>query len=279
MTDLEDLDFTRPAKHEIYDPAVARTCFEKLGTAETFLQGKPLFMEGQHSDRVYLLVEGEVTLLRGRKALDVVRAGEIIGELAVITHQPRSASALARHPSRVLWLDARQFQSALQETPEFALMLMGIMVSRLRLRVSMLGLTRSLPDWSGKDTGGLFDRKLLDEWGAALPERPPQRCPAGQVVTREGEGGIFMYLVLQGRVAISIQGKVVERVGPGGMFGEMALVDQSPRIATATAETACLFLAVNRNDFLALVRGHPTFALSMLRALGERLRTMTSASH
>jgi CRP-like cAMP-binding protein len=278
MTDeLEDLDFTRPAKHEIYDANVARSCFDQLGTPESFAQGKPLFMEGQHSDRVYLLVEGEVTLLRGRKPLDVVKAGEIIGELAMITHQPRSASALARHACKVLSLDAKQFQRALRETPEFALMLMSIMVSRLRLRVRMLGLTRSLPDWGGKDTGGMFDRKLLDEWVAALPERPPQRCPAGQVVTREGEGGIFMYLVLQGRVAISIQGKVVERVGPGGMFGEMALVDQSPRIATATAESACLFLAVNRNDFLALVRGHPTFAWSMLKALGERLRSMTSA--
>jgi CRP-like cAMP-binding protein len=279
MSDLDDLDFTRPAKSEIYDPAVARSCFEKLGTAETIAQGKPLFMEGQTSDRVYLLVEGEVTLLRGRKQLDVVKAGEIIGELAMITHQPRSATALARHACNALSLDAKQFQRALQQTPEFALMLMSIMVSRLRLRVRMLGLTKSIPDWAGKESGALFDRKLLDEWVAALPERPPQRCLAGQVVTREGEAGIFMYLVLQGRVAISIQGTVVERVGPGGMFGEMALVDQSSRIATATTETPCMFLTINRNDFLNLVRGNPAFAVSMLKSVAERLRTMTSAQH
>jgi len=279
MTELDDLDFTRPAKSEIYDPAVARTCFQALGTAEDLPQGKAFFVEGQSSDRMYLLVDGEVTLLRGRKTLDIVKAGEIFGELAAITHQARSASALARVPCRALSLDTRQFQRALQETPEFALMLMSIIVSRLRLRVSMLGLTRSLPDWGGKNASALFDRKLLDEWVAALPERPPQRCPAGQIVTREGESGIFMYLVLQGRVAISIQGTVVERVGPGGMFGEMALVDQSPRAATATAEIACLFLTINRNDFLSLVRSNPAFAVSMLKAVAERLRNMTSAAN
>jgi CRP/FNR family transcriptional regulator, cyclic AMP receptor protein len=278
MTELDDLDFTRPAKSEIYDPAVARTCFQALGTAEDLPQGKAFFVEGQSSDRMYLLVDGEVTLLRGRKTLDIVKAGEIFGELATITHQARTASALARVPCRALSLDTRQFQRALQETPEFALMLMSIIVSRLRLRISMLGLTRSLPDWGGKNASALFDRNLLDEWVAALPERPPQRCPASQVITREGESGIFMYLVLQGRVAISIQGTVVECVGPGGMFGEMALVDQSPRAATATAETACLFLTINRNDFLSLVRSNPGFAVSMLKAVAERLRNMTSAA-
>jgi CRP-like cAMP-binding protein len=279
MSELDDLDFTRPAKHEIYDPAVASTCFQALGTPEDLPQGKAFFVEGQDSDRMYLLAEGEVTLLRGRKPLDIVKPGEIFGELATILHQPRSASALARVPCRALSLDTRQFQRALQQTPQFALMLMSIMVSRLRLRISMLGLTRSIPDWGGKEAGALFDRKLLDEWVAALPERPPQRCPAGQVITREGESGIFMYLVLQGRVAISIQGTVVERVGPGGMFGEMALLDESPRVATAAAEAACLFLTINRNDFLSLVRSNPAFAVSLLRAVGERLRTMTSASN
>jgi CRP/FNR family transcriptional regulator, cyclic AMP receptor protein len=277
MSDLEDLDFTRPAKSEIYDPAVARSCFEALGTAENLPQGKAFFVEGQGSDRMYLLVEGEVTLLRGKKTIDIVKAGEIFGEMATITQQPRSASALARHACRALSLDTRQFQRAIQRTPEFALMLMSIMVNRLRLTVAMLGMTKSIPDWGGKDASALFDRKLLDEWVAALPERPPQRCPAAQVITSEGEAGIFMYLVLQGRVAISIKGTVVERIGPGGMFGEMALVDQSPRAATATAETGCLFLTINRNDFLSLVKGNPAFAVSLLRAVAERLRHMTTA--
>jgi CRP-like cAMP-binding protein len=92
----------------------------------------------------------------------------------------------------------------------------------------------------------------------------------------EGEGGVFMYVVLEGRVAISIKSKVVERIGPGGVFGEMALVDQSPRAATAVAETACSLLSINRADFLSAVKSNPAFAVSLLRALAERLRYMTS---
>jgi CRP-like cAMP-binding protein len=112
---------------------------------------------------------------------------------------------------------------------------------------------------------------------AALPERALQPCASDKVIMREGEGGVFMYILLQGRVAVSIQGTVVEHVGPGGVFGEMALVDQSPRVATAVAEAPSSLLAINRNDFLALVKSNPAFAVSLLKALAERLRYMTAA--
>jgi CRP-like cAMP-binding protein len=85
-----------------------------------------------------------------------------------------------------------------------------------------------------------------------------------------------MYVVLSGRVAISIKSKIVEWVGPGGVFGEMALVDQSPRAATAIAETDCDLLAINRGDFLMMVKTNPVFAVSLLKAAADRLRDMTS---
>ena len=86
---------------------------------------------------------------------------------------------------------------------------------------------------------------------------------------------VFFYVVLQGRVAISIQSTVIERVGPGGVFGEMALVDQSPRAASATAETDCSLMAINRKEFLALVRTKPAFEVALLKALAKRFRYMT----
>jgi len=83
-------------------------------------------------------------------------------------------------------------------------------------------------------------------------------------------------VVLEGRVAISIRGAVVQYVGPGGVFGEMALVDQSPRTANATAETDCSLLGINRHVFLNLVKSDPTFGASLLGAVAERVRN-TSA--
>lgn len=270
---MEDLDFTRPAKSEIYDPAVARACFEALGKAESVAQGQLFFEEGQASDKMYLLLEGEASLVRGKKMIDIVKAGEIFGEMAAITLRPRSAGAMARTPCRVISLDAKQFQDAVKRTPEFALMLMSIMINRLRLTDAMLRMTKSLPDLSGRRE--VFDKKLLDELAGALRSRPAQTYPANTVITREGEGGVFMYVVMQGQVAISIESTVVERLGPGGVFGEMALVDQSPRAATAVAESSCVLVAINRNDFLGLVKSKPAFAVTLLKAIAERLRLMT----
>jgi len=93
---------------------------------------------------------------------------------------------------------------------------------------------------------------------------------------QEGTAGALMYVVLEGRLAISIRGGIVGRAGPGGVFGEMALVDQSVRAATATAETGCALLAINRAAFLQLVKTSPEFAESLLGSLAERLRLLTS---
>ena len=92
---------------------------------------------------------------------------------------------------------------------------------------------------------------------------------------KEGDAGKNMYVLIKGKVSVSIQGHEVERIGPGGVFGEMALVDQGTRAATATATTDCQLLTITRPDFLALVKSKPGFAVSLLRAIAERLRNMT----
>jgi len=276
MPEIDDLDFTRPSRSEIYDPAVARACFEALGTPQSAAQGEPFFAEGQAADRMYLLLEGEVNLVRGRKTIDIAKPGEIFGELAAISQQPRSAGAQARSACRVLSLDGRQFQRAIQRTPQFALMLMSTMINRLRLTIAVLGGTGKLATLEGRSEARLFERSLLDELVAALPEHALQRFPAGHVIMREGESGVFMYVVLQGQVAISIKSVFVERIGPGSVLGEMALVDQSQRAATATAQSACALLAINRNDLLALVESKPGFAVMLLRSVADRLRYMSS---
>jgi CRP-like cAMP-binding protein len=274
---MEDLDFTRrPTKSAIYDPAVARICFESLGKVERVAQGEVFFKEDQNSDRMYLLEEGEVALTRGGKAIDVVKAGEIFGEMAVISQLPRSATATARTACRVVSLDAKQFQRAIQRMPEFALMLMNILINRLRLTLTMLAMSKSLEASDGARTRRVFDDRLLQGLMVATQHRLPQHCPLNKVIMKEGEAGVFMYVVLSGRVAISIKSKIVEWVGPGGVFGEMALVDQSPRAATAIAETDCDLLSINRGDFLMMVKTNPVFVVSLLKAAADRLRDMTS---
>jgi CRP/FNR family cyclic AMP-dependent transcriptional regulator len=271
-----ELDFTQPAAHdEAYDPEVARKCFESLGQSETVAEMQTFFLEGQSSEKMYLLVEGEVSLLRNKKTLDIVRPGEIFGEMAVITQQPRTATAMARKPCKALSLDAKQFQRAIQGTPEFALMLMNIMNHRLRLTLALMKQTASLPSTAERDEFTVFDKRMMEELVAAFKARPPQNFPATRMIMKEGDAGKNMYVLIKGKVTVSIQGKSIERVGPGGVFGEMALVDQSTRAASATATTDCQLLTITRPDFLDLVKSKPGFAVSLLRAIAERLRHMT----
>lgn len=272
---MDELDFTaRPAKNAIYDPDVARKCFEAVGKVELVSQAGQFFTENQNSDKMYLLVEGEVGLIRGKKVLDVVKSGEIFGEMAAISRQPRSATAAAKTACRALSLDVKQFQDAIQKTPEFALMLMNIIINRVRLTAALV--SKNLPDTAQLQERRVFDQVLLAELVNRLQHRPPTHTPLNKVIMKEGEGGVFMYVVLEGRVAISIKTKAVDRIGPGGVFGEMALVDQSARAATATAEVDSELLSINRNDFLNLVKSNPAFAVSLLKALADRLRYMTS---
>jgi CRP-like cAMP-binding protein len=138
----------------------------------------------------------------------------------------------------------------------------------------MLSMTRSLPDWKGAAETRVFDDRLLVALRNALQERALLHYPARRVIMKEDEGGVFMYVVLKGKVAISIGPQVVERVGPGGVFGEMALVEQSTRAASAVAETDCALLPINRNDILDVMRSKLDIGLSLLRAVAERLRHM-----
>ena len=65
-----------------------------------------------------------------------------------------------------------------------------------------------------------------------------QAVPAGHVLFREGDPGDTMFAVAEGEVELTVAGDVVEDVGPGGILGELALVDHAPRSATAIAKTA-----------------------------------------
>ena len=86
-----------------------------------------------------------------------------------------------------------------------------------------------------------------------------------------------MYAVIEGRVAVSIGGGVVERLGPGGVFGELALIEQTPRMASVVAETDCQLLPISRTAFLLLVKTNAEFAASLLGSLAERLRAADRA--
>jgi CRP-like cAMP-binding protein len=279
----EDPKYARPAQSKLYKPEVAVKFFKAAGKIERFAAGKPIFVEDEGAasvfsagPRMYLLLNGDVTLSVKKKVIGLVHKGEVFGEMASIMQLPRTATAVARSACSVISLSESEFQAGFAKSPGFAIMLMAILINRLR-ETSARTLAGAVPqaeeEWN---KAAVFDQKLLADLERGFEDKPATLHHLNKVILKEGDRGMFMYIVHDGVVSISIGDKVVEKVGPGGVFGEMALVDESARAATARAETDCTLLSINRNDFLKLVTSRPAFTMSLLKALSERLRFMTS---
>jgi CRP/FNR family cyclic AMP-dependent transcriptional regulator len=96
----------------------------------------------------------------------------------------------------------------------------------------------------------------------------------GKVVFPQGAPGDKMFVVLDGQVDITLNGKVVESVRRGGIIGEMALIDSRPRSAAAIARVHSLLIPIDEQRFNTLVKHRPEFALHIMRILVDRLRRM-----
>ncbi|MBK9052372.1 MAG: SpoIIE family protein phosphatase [Chloroflexi bacterium] len=94
----------------------------------------------------------------------------------------------------------------------------------------------------------------------------------GEIVFAEGDPGDFMYAVIEGEVAVTLDKRLVNYLGPGTLFGEMALMDKRPRSATVTAATPCRLLPLDTARFQALIQEEPAFALQVMSIMTERLR-------
>lgn len=101
-----------------------------------------------------------------------------------------------------------------------------------------------------------------------------RKRPAGDVIFSEGEAGDCMFILRSGEVEIRRHGELIEKVGPGGIFGEMSLIDGSPRSASAHAGTDCELLEIDEKTFTYLVHEAPYFALDVMRTLAARIRSL-----
>ena len=172
MTD--DFDFTKPqpdmaaasapfkaSGSRFYNEKVAAQIFKIAGSPEQFKAEQLVFTEdsGKASgpNRMYYLVDGEVTLTIGGKPLGTLGKGEIFGEMAVITGRPRSASARAYTSCTAFSMDATQLQAALAKIPEFGLMLASVMFDRLRFVAQKLASRTKAPGSAAREAT-VFDQ-------------------------------------------------------------------------------------------------------------------------
>ena len=98
---------------------------------------------------------------------------------------------------------------------------------------------------------------------------------AGDVIFEEGMRGETMYVVRDGLVHIMHNEQVLETCDVGDFFGEMALLDEEKRAASAVAKTDCEVFEVTRERFEKMVADQPSFALQVMSKMADRIRHIT----
>jgi CRP-like cAMP-binding protein len=95
---------------------------------------------------------------------------------------------------------------------------------------------------------------------------------AGQVIVQQGQVGNGLYIVVSGDVRIVAGSDELARLGPGEFFGELSVIDQQPRSASALADGPTVCLALASWDLIALLEQDAVLAMNLLRELAGRLR-------
>src|SRR6185295_10903883 len=126
-------------------------------------------------------------------------------------------------------------------------------------------------------TSKLFGGMLAAELEALEHTAQLKAYKAGRNIFQEGEPGDGLYLILEGRVQITCllgqdQRIVLSRLKDGDFFGEMAVLDNQPRSATATAETDATVYFILRDDLLKVLERSPSLAANLVKEFSQRMR-------
>jgi CRP/FNR family cyclic AMP-dependent transcriptional regulator len=106
--------------------------FADSKSIDEFKAGDVVFAEGGNGNFMYVVVEGTVDIFAGDKLIDISGPGDLVGEMALIDSNTRSASAVARTEARLARVDENEFLQMVVDTPFFALHVMRVLVQRMR---------------------------------------------------------------------------------------------------------------------------------------------------
>jgi|SRR5690349_10655377 len=107
--------------------------------------------------------------------------------------------------------------------------------------------------------------------------RKVRKIGSGQTLFKLGDAGAEMFVVLEGSAEILLGKTIVEIVRPGGIVGEMALIDDERRSATVVTRTQCEVVALSKADFDRLLHERPEFGRHVLKMTVQRLRRMNQS--
>ncbi len=241
--------------------------------------GEVLVHEGESGDTLYVILEGLIEISRSENARRSKRTytvgpNAVIGELAVFTGNPRTASIMALSQATVAGLKGKDFNVLCDEFPDELLITLQWMQQRLLSYqlgecIDENDFWKYLNEDAKDGLAGLFCTMLI---------------PAGQTLFNEGEQGHGLYLILSGRVQLTNQSDTPSNMGKhrnqtlaifgkGDMLGEMALLTFTPRSGTARTLRDTQLAYLSRVAFEGILDKYPRQVLSAsVHQIAERLR-------
>lgn len=229
---------------------------------ERYRNGDAIVRQGEPGDRFCLLQSGEAEVLfedesGARERLASLRAGDFFGEIALLEERPRTATVRARGEVSVLSLDRPSFVS-LVEHSRFAR-------EAVLEQVRNAGFLRTVDVFSHARPALLAT--LLDKVVA-------QELPAGTAVVRQGEVGDALYVVREGGVRVERRegdtSRTLDELGPGEVFGEIALLSGTPRTATVVTTAPSVLLRLPGEALDALLLDDLRIAVGLCAAMRRR---------
>lgn len=231
--------------------------------------GKLLIKEGENSGDAFLITGGRVEVFRAvngtKHRLATLGPGDIAGEMGLIDNAPRSACIATMEPTRLIVISRDVFVRQLRASPPLVRYVLHSLVRTLR---GMNGIPTDRGDPIFQDEPIVSERthKLL---------RRDTFAP-GRVIFRRGDPAHCAYLIQSGLVEVwketpEDQIMVLTQVGPGAVFGEMAVLRDANRAASVTAVELTVCEVIQRQRFEELLRAAPTLIRQLISSYVRRI--------
>ncbi|MCC3375079.1 cyclic nucleotide-binding domain-containing protein [Cohnella sp. REN36] len=238
-------------------------------TRVRYAEGERILTEGEPGDTCYFLVSGWVRVtsrsLIGRIVeLAKLGPGELIGEIALLRTERRTASITASSPVDALRLDRAGFERLSSVSPLFHESLTySANIRQLHGMLSKGSIWSAIPD---SELRGLAEITVR------------RRAKAGEVVVRESEAPDRFFMIASGRFEVRANGRRAAVLGPGDYFGEIALLADAPRAGTVAAMEDGELLTMGKEEFRFVLLQYPPVKRQFLETLRIRRPDLVSSA-
>jgi len=229
-----------------------------------YAAGETIIRQGDPGDEFFIIQSGKVQVWQNQgdeepQQVNSLGPGQFFGEVALVTDEPRNATIIAETPTVALTLGRKDFDILVKHHLAFA--------QNIKTDIRSKWVLRNMP---------IFDELDAIELNYLSSQLETETFKVGETVVRQGEIGDKFFIVEEGELRIfqQVDGRTVElnRQSPGDYFGEIALIQQSPRTATVEALSDATLFSLKAETFLKMLSDSQRMKRSIEKTSSRRVR-------